>query len=176
MEESRTHEASLQQSGNAFIREFVVKFLVKLPPIQDLHGDGLRFIAMPSFGTSEYALAVSLRSKASGAAGTLVVLDKTNDVPRYSHRRFSMPTATYRALVADIDRLTDSWPGDADDCWDGSPVAFERVRGTRVTSGLGNCSPHYGQLKLRVLNVVRRSAPGPDLPTENDWHRFEPER
>jgi len=57
----------------------------------------------------------------------------------------------------------------------GVAVIFEQVRGRRVTSGIGNCSPHYEKVKPLVLNAIRRFAPGSDFPTEDDWRRYEPE-
>lgn len=176
IDNSRTQATPVRADDDPYVRGSAVKLFAKLPPLRALHGDGLRFVAMPSFGTSDYALAVSLPSAAPYASGTLIVIDKTNNSGTASTRKFRVPSAAYQRLVADLDRLTDGWPGDDDQCLDGAPAAFERVRGARVTSGIGNCSPHYDRVKLLVLNAIRRFAPGPDLPTEDDWHRFEPEQ
>ncbi|MCC2977552.1 hypothetical protein LK533_12810 [Sphingomonas sp. PL-96] len=176
VERSRTQETPLRKDGEPYVRGPAVELFAKLPPLRTLHGDGLRFVAMPSFGTSDYALAVSLPSGAPYASGVLIVIDKTNESRTASSREFRIPSPVYQRLVADLDRLTDGWPGDDDQCLDGAPAAFERVRGARITSGIGNCSPHYDRVKLLVLNATRRFAPGPDLPTEDDWHRFEPEQ
>jgi hypothetical protein len=176
IERSRTHETPLQEDDEPYVRGSAVELLATLPPLKTLHGDGLRFVAMPSFGTSDYALAVSLPSGAAYATGVLIVIDKTNESRTAATRQFRIPSAAYQRMVADLDRLTDGWPGDDNQCLDGSPAAFERVRGTRVTSGIGNCSQHYDRVKLLVLNAIRRFAPGPDLPTEDDWHRYEPEQ
>lgn len=175
IERSRTHEAPIRDDGESYVRGAAAKMLAMLPPLRALHGDGLRFVAMPSFGTSDYALALSLPPKASAADGVLIVIDKTGESRSAITRRFTASAADYRKLVIDLDRLSDEWPGDDDQCLDGVPAAFERVRGPRITSGIGNCSPHYDKVKLLVLNAIRRLAPGPDLPTEDDWHRFEPE-
>lgn len=175
VDDSRTQETPVQENGEPYVRGSAVKLFAKLPPLQALHGDGLRFVAMPSFGTSDYALAVSLPSGAPYASGTLIVIDKTNESRTPSTREFRVPSPAFQRLVAELDRLTDGWPGNDDRCLDGTPAAFERVRRARITSGIGNCSPHYDRVKFLVLNAMRRFAPGPDLPTEDDWHRFEPE-
>lgn len=176
VERSRTHEAPLREDGERYVRGSAVELLAMLPPLRALHGNGLRFVAMPSFGTSDYALAASLPSGASHATGVLIVIDKMNESRTASTRQFRIPSAAYQRMMANLDRLTDGWPGDDNSCLDGAPAAFERVRGARITSGIGNCGPHYDRVKLVVLNATRRFAPGPDLPTENDWHPFEPEQ
>ncbi len=176
VERSRTHEAPLREDGEQYVRGSAVELLAMLPPLRALHGNGLRFVAMPSFGTTDYALAASLPSGASHATGVLILIDKTNEGRTASNRQFRIPSAAYQRMMADLDRLTDGWPGDDDSCVDGAPAGFERVRGARITSGIGNCDPHYARVKLLVLNAVRRFAPGPDLPTEDDWHRFEAEQ
>lgn len=176
IERSRTHETRLQEDDEPYVRGSAVELLATLPPLETLHGDGLRFVAMPSFGISDYALAVSLSSGAAYATGVLLVIDKTNERRTAATRQFRIPSAAYQRLVADLDSLTDGWPGDSNQCLDGSPAAFERVRGARITSGIGNCGPHYARVKLLVLNAIRRFAPGADLPTEDDWHRYEPEQ
>jgi len=175
VERSRTHETPLREDGEPYVRGSAVELLAMLPPLRALHGNGLRFVAMPSFGTSDYALAASLPSGASYATGVLIAIDKTNESRTASTRQFRIPSAAYQRMMADLDRLTDGWPGEDDSCLDGAPAGFERVRGARITSGIGNCDPHYARVKLLVLNAIRRFAPGPDLPTEDDWHRFEPE-
>jgi hypothetical protein len=176
VDNSRTQETPVREGDDPYVRGSAVKLFSKLPPLRSLHGDGLRFVAMPSFGTSDYALTVSLPSGAPYASGTLIVVNKTDESRTASTREFRVPSPAYQQLVAELDRLTDGWPGDDDQCLDGAPAAFERVRGARITSGIGNCSPHYDRVKLVVLNATRRFAPGFDLPTEDDWHRFEPEQ
>ncbi len=174
VEDTRTHAEPIEEKTDSYRRQHAVRLLEKLPALSHLDGDGMRFVAMPSFGTSEYALAVSHSPKASVANGILIVTDKSAERKADRVRRFQMPLRDYQAFVGRLDRLTDDWPGDMDDpCVDGSPTAFERIRIRRVTSGIGNCAPHYAELRLMVLREVRRFAPGPDLPTEDDWHRFD---
>lgn len=176
VEESRTHETPLLPTGDRYVRGGAIERLGKMTPLADLHGDGFRFVAMPSFGTTEYGVVLSLPlPDADHATGVLTTFAKSGK-GLVQHRTFNIPADEYRKLTSQIDNLTDGWPGNGDDlCLDGTPAAFERVRGTRITSGVGNCSKHYEQLKALVLAPVRRFAPGNDLPTENDWHRFDPE-
>jgi hypothetical protein len=132
---------------------------------------------MPSFGTYHYAIAISLSPGAAEAQGVLKAFDSRWWSPvserSVSERTLAMPAQAYRSLVRKMDRMTDGWPGEATYCTDGSPMAFERVRGQRVTSGIGNCSKHYVQLQGLMLAYIQRFAPGTDLPTESDWHRLQ---
>lgn len=176
VEKSRTHDGALLPTGDSWVQSRAVELLRQLTPIKALHGEAIRFIAMPSFGSAEYGVVLWLpQSDPSQASGIFTTFAKQNNRAAVTHRDFIMPATAYRSLMSQIDKLTDDWPGDADDaCLDGSPAAFERVRGKRVTSGIGNCNDHYERLKTLMLAAVRRYAPGDDLPTENDWHRFEP--
>lgn len=173
-EESRTHETALLESDDSLVRQSALRSLAALPPLDGLNGDGLRFVALPSFGMNNYALAVFLPRNAQQAVGVLIVTSNGVKGATTYQRQFRMPASAYRTFVTDVDRRTDGWPGDADMCLDGTPAAFERVRGSRVTSGIGNCSPHYKALKAVVLRAVRHFAPDEDLPAGDDWTRMEP--
>lgn len=176
IEESRTHETPLLPTSDQWVRGTAINRLGKMTPLADLHGDGLRFVAMPSFGSMEYGVVLSMpRSDSESATGAITTFDKAEH-GAVRHRTFDMPAAEYRKLTSQIDDLTDSWPGNVDvRCLDGTPAGFERVRAIRITSGIGNCGEHYERLKTLMLAVVRKYAPGKDLPTEDSWHRFEPE-
>ena len=173
-EQSRTHEGPLAPNGDPHVRGRLIELLGTLPSIEHLGGNGLRFVAMPSFGTTEYAVAVFRPDGTEEASGVLVILPKTEGETA-SERRFTIPADAHAALTNELRWLTGSWQGDSSPCLDGTPVAFELVREGRITSGAGNCSDHYRHISLLVLDVVRRFAPGDDLPTEYDWHRLEPE-
>ncbi|MBQ1541946.1 hypothetical protein C5708_08760 [Caulobacter sp. CCUG 60055] len=57
-----------------------------------------------------------------------------------------MPKVEYLRAAQQFDAMTDNWGGATDSvCFDGMPVAFERIKGGVVTSGIGNasCSEHY---------------------------------
>jgi hypothetical protein len=170
-EQSRTHEGPLAPNGDPHVRGRLIELLATLPSIEHLGTDGLRFVAMPSFGTTEYAVALFRRGGAEHATGVLVTLSKAEEVA--SERRFTVPANAYAGLTNEIRWLTEDYQGSSVACLDGAPVAFELVRDERITSGAGNCSDHHRHLSLLVLDTVRRFAPGDDLPTEYDWHRFE---
>jgi hypothetical protein len=68
-----------------------------------------------------------------------------------------------------MDSLTAGWPGDRSYLLDGTPAAFEIVRGRHVTSGIGNSPDHYAQVSLLMWNYLDRFAPGDDLPKRGDW-------
>lgn len=170
VEDSRTHETPLQLSSHHNGSDGAIWLLNRLPPLRSLNSNGFRFAVMPTFGEYNYAIALTLSPNGQTAEGSLNAFDvETSRL--VSHRRIAMPSGDYRALVSSLDTMTDAWPGDDTECLDGSVMAFGRVRAHRVTSGIGNCSAHYERIKLLTLNYMRKFAPGPDLPPENDWHR-----
>lgn len=171
IEESRTQEGPLRANGDRFVRGSAVYLFGQLPPVSTLRGDGLRFVAMPSFNRTHFAIAISLpRPDATQAQGVLERFDQQNSYsPLGRRQQFQMPAPAYHSLVTKMDRLTDGWSGEANWCLDGTPTAFERVRGQRVTSGIGNCERHYEQVAALVWNYMRRYAPSDDLPTRADW-------
>lgn len=70
----------------------------------------------------------------------------------------------YIVLPRRPDRLTDGWPGTGPEpyqCYDDRAVTFERARGRRVTSGVGNasCDRHYGRVSQVLDGFVARFAP-----------------
>ena len=170
IEATRTHEERLLPNGDRYVQGEAIDLLGKLPALNGFHGDGLRFVAMPSFNRSHFAVAVFMpRPAADQAQGVLLRFDWQNNGAPLGQRQFHMPAAAYRSLVTKMDKLTDGWPGNPGLCLDGTPTAFERVRGKRVTSGIGNCDEHYEQVGLLMWNYLRRFAPGDDLPTRGDW-------
>lgn len=174
-EQSRTHDGPLAPNGDPHVRGRLIELLGTLPPLEHMGGNGLRFVAMPSFGTTEYAVAIFRTDRAEEATGVLVTLPKTEEETA-SQRRFILPADVYGSLTNEIRWLTHDWDGgDSFPCVDGAPVAFELVWEGWITSGTGNCSDHYSHVSLLVLDAVRRFAPGDDLPTEYDWHRYERE-
>jgi hypothetical protein len=151
-ERTRTHEgplsAWLDQSPRALGEER--KLVLKLAPLDVRQSDGFRFVAMPSFGKQWFALA--LHAKGNEARGVLVSVTRsdTRNGAAESERTFSMPLPAYQAMVARVDRFSDSWKGDSGYWLDGTTAAFERVRGGRVTSGMGNSATHYARLASMV--------------------------
>jgi hypothetical protein len=171
---SKTQEGPLKRDTR-LPNDDLLDYLRQLLPIASLHGDGFHFVVTPSFSQSDYAFTLSLRQGAKSAKGSLYVLGSRTPEAVVQPRAFTVPAWDYRRYADVMDRLTDGWPGADEGCTDGAPVAFERIRGERVTSGRGNCSPHYGRIKRLNLALIRRFAPGPDLPTERDWYRPFPE-
>jgi hypothetical protein len=169
VEDSRTHEGPLQASDGEIVRGSATYLLGQLPELSGLNGDGIRFVAMPSFNRSHFAVVIYLPADAAEANGLLARYDSQNKYAPLGERRFHIPASAYRSLATKLDRLTDGWPGYSDACLDGTPTAFERVRGRRVTSGIGNCGRHYEQVATLMWNYLRQLAPGEDLPGRNDW-------
>jgi len=170
IEESRTHEGPLSSEDAGLVHQSAIYLLGKLSATDALHGDGIRFVAMPSFNRSHFAVAIHMpEPTANDAEGIVSRFDLRNSDAPLSQRSFSIPASTYRSLVAKMDRLTDGYPGEARWCLDGTPVAFERVRGRRITSGIGNCSDHYERVASLMWNYLSRFAPADDLPARGDW-------
>lgn len=116
--------------------------LANLPQLSDLSSDSLRFVAMPSFGARW--MAVSISKADSRVSGQLAVLDR--ETGKVSKRSFQLDQS-------DFDRLTERWDAETENYWgdlsmftDGTPLGFERKRGSKVTSGLGNSPCHYDVL------------------------------
>lgn len=170
MEETRTREGAL--TGGDEIHADALALLKPLPPLNSLGANGLRFVAMPQLSRFHYAL--SLAGSGGDAEGILIVTDRGRDGPTSTIQHFAMPRAAYAALMADFDGRADGFTGiDTDGaCLDGTEIAFERIRGSRVTSGLGNgaCFAHYRALgdlvKAALLQAITPSGP----PVGENWY------
>ncbi|MES2253722.1 MAG: hypothetical protein V4559_01630 [Pseudomonadota bacterium] len=174
MEDTRTREGPL--TGGNLVRADALALLKPLPPLTALGRDGLRFVSMPQLSRFYYAL--SLASSSGDAEGVLIVTErlesgKTN--PTAQH--FTMSRAAYTALMADLDRQTDGFAGidSGNFCMDGTAIAFERIRGRHITSGIGNggCFPHYraisDKVRAAILHIVTPSGP----PIRGGWYPTE---
>ncbi|MBB5717961.1 hypothetical protein FHR23_000868 [Stakelama sediminis] len=172
IEQTRTHDSPWALNDDPYFREEARPLLSVMPSLADLHGNGLRFISMPALRGVRYGVVLWLpQPNAKQANGIFVMADKQQDGAVTHQRAFFMPARDFRALMHRIDILTDGWAGDADGiCLDGNPVAFERIRGTKITSGAGNCSSHYDRLKKLLYQAVQRFAPGKDLPGGPNWY------
>jgi hypothetical protein len=169
IEASRTHDGPVR-ADHDIIRRSAVHLFGQLPALDALHGDGLRFVAMPSFNQAHFAVVIYMPSPgAKDAEGLVSRFDQQNNYAPLGQRQFHMTASAYRSLVAKLDRLTDDWSGSPDLCLDGTPIAFERVRGRRITSGVGACGQRYADLALLVSNYLQQFAPSADLPTRGDW-------
>lgn len=167
---SKTQEGPLKHDDRLPVDDLSA-YLKRLPPTAGMNGDGFRFVVAPSFSQSDYAFSLSLKRGASQADGHLYTFASRTHALTGPSRAFAVPAWDYRRYADAMDRLTDGWPGADEGCTDGAPVAFERIRGARVTSGRGNCSSHYDRIKRLNLALIRRFAPSSDLPTEKDWYR-----
>lgn len=146
---SRTHDVPLAAFPDSWEAKAALAYLITLPSLEDMQGNGFRFASMPALATGgHYGLAI-FKDNTGKAKGYLWV--------RYTNQRkfehdFSIATTSYDRLVKQIDAMTIGYEGSADDfCLDGSPVAFERVDGSKIRSGVGNCSAHYQKLASTVL-------------------------
>ena len=167
MDMSRTHEGPLAPQPESLLRGRAIELLRLLPPLQSLHGNGLRLIAMPSFVEKEYGV-VLYRNYGSQAEGVLVVVDRLKPNTSVRSHRFVLSAEEYSHLTNEMDRLTDGWPGSSVMWLDGVPVAFERVRDARITSGMGN-GEHYGSLWWLVYGTIRPNVPDEFFPVEVGW-------
>lgn len=138
-----------------------------LPPPSTLVPEGLRFVAIPSFGDTSFAL--SLRRTPAGGDGEMymIPLQDQDDEPKPVQIHLSMEKFT--KLLADLDAISASWHGEVGWWTDGTDVVFERVRGTEITSGMGNSPNFYGKVGEIIFNALQPSTP--QLARfETDWH------
>lgn len=166
-EESRTHDRPLNPAD--IIEADATKTLA---PVRTPHvgsDDVLNFVSMPSFHTWR-AVSISLSPRAAMAEGRIVSVNQHGDLSKHTFtglRSFSAPRAAFLRTAGELDGITDGWAGSVD-CYrmyDGTPVAFERIRSGRVTSGWGSveCDKHYAAVREIVFSFLRRYAPDPDL-------------
>lgn len=170
IEVSRTHAGPLRTDGTEYARGRAIDFLRPLPSLQSMPGDGLRFVAIPSFGSIDYGVIIS-RGKTGREKVNAVLIGVGDDPSGSFERHFTIPQAEYDRFAVQFDALVDGWPGDIYDagCLDGTITAFERKRGGKVSSGIGNCSPHYQEIRRLMRDIVSRFAPGKDVPTTDAW-------
>ncbi|KUR80113.1 hypothetical protein [Novosphingobium sp. FSW06-99] len=105
-------------------------------------GDGLRFAVMPSFG--KRWIAISLSEHAGANPVRALIYDRSTGV--YSRRNFDLPAPDAASFLRQWDNVTDGYSGEPRLLADGTPLAFERRRGSRLTSGVGNSPCHYDVL------------------------------
>lgn len=174
-EETRTHEGPLNDP-------YAVAALARTPPVSEMSGDGFRFVVMPSFYEYWYVVSVHLADGSDQAQGVFELVqperkgDDSSDKFQLNYlplQTFIVPKADYAATMKRIDALSDGWPGDSHGfgCFDGTPVAFERVRAKRITSGAGNesCSARYHALNLEIRRMLKRDAAQLKFPVGEDW-------
>jgi hypothetical protein len=111
-------------------------------------GSGLRIVLMPSF--SDW-FGLGLYRQADGSAvGVLSRQQQPEwgpekplppiEIDRHS---FRLSADRYREFYVWFDGwVREHGQSARSGCLDGSPVAFERVRGVEILSGMGSCEPH----------------------------------
>jgi hypothetical protein len=169
-EDSRTHDRPLnpQIADEISIEGDATKALA---PVRAPQGEAevLSFVSMPSFSTWR-AVSISLSPSGTTAQGKVVSADQSGSLTQLTFsdvRSFSAPKAAFLRAARELDATTDGWPGSGDSlCMDGTPVAFERIRSGRVTSGWGNadCDKHYAAVREIVFAFLRRYAPDSVMP------------
>lgn len=158
-EDTRTHAGPITARDGDPVRGDALQLLAKLPSLASLGPDAARYAVAPSFGREWFA--VALCPGTDRARGVLVTVERSGmDTLGVENRRaFSMPVQAYRALTARADRLTDGWVGTTHFWTDGTPIAFERVRGGALNSGIGNEPTHYGGLAAAVRDGLAPYVP-----------------
>jgi len=179
MHETQTQEGPL--AGRDILERSAMGPMNLLMPRTALRGEGVRFVAMPQLSPTWYA--VELAGAGQGPVPVTVIVIHRNPhddgfVP--VTMPFAVSRETYAKLTAALDRLTDGYAGHAwDMCLDGTVVAFERVRGSRITSGIGNIycgGTHYGEISALFLPVVCDHAGLENPPKDIGWYPPEPPR
>jgi hypothetical protein len=84
-------------------------------------------------------------------------------------RTLSSSAAAYNKLVQDLDAMQAGYWKDTTGCVDGAPIAFERVSGTVVRSGIGNCSDHYEKVGMRIYEFLASETNQKELFGPDGW-------
>ena len=158
--------------------------LDSLPKREAMAGSGLRLVIMPSF-SDWFGLAI-YRTSDGRAAGVLSrqqqgqwnPSDPDKPIPPVEIRRiaFVIPSAEYYHFLGWFDDwLKEHRDEDRVPCLDGAPIAFERLNGGAVVSGMGNCEEHFTLLGQRALALVKRQVPSAKLPADPGWHEWKDE-
>ncbi|MFC3712232.1 hypothetical protein ACFOMD_06605 [Sphingoaurantiacus capsulatus] len=163
--ENRTREGPLP-AGKALTQE-----LALLPPLPSLGRDALRFGTHFSLSDKSYALSLALPANAPRASGEILRMSVNGDKPiLLSAARFTMPRDAYRRMTQQLDEQTDNWNGKGyGGCLDGAATAFERVRGQKISSGVGLCVSHYTDLSRLIYRSIKPYAPCDALPEYDLW-------
>lgn len=117
--------------------------------------DDLRFAVMPSFGKRWFAMAITERN--GRGAGEVIVTNPAGELLR--HETFDVPKSDLDLFLRQWDEITDDYSGEGRLLTDGNPLAFERRRGLRITSGEGNSPCHYDVLADLAAQAFDRYIP-----------------
>lgn len=150
---NRTHERPLFDGTDNAVRADAHIMLSSLKPTAA--EDSLRFAVMPSFGKRWFALSVSITNERG--EGEAIVSTPTGGLLR--HQKFEVPRDELRLFLSQWDEITDGYTGEGRMLTDGNPLAFERRRIARVTSGVGNSPCHYDVLGDLAAQTFGRFVP-----------------
>ncbi|NEX94908.1 hypothetical protein [Caulobacter sp. 17J65-9] len=169
-EMTRTHARPL--TSEDLLEADAVRSLASVRQTAGGAKDALHYVAMPSF-SDWYAMTLYLPEDGDTANVALVVVHRdaeTGAVKALEPHNFTVPKAEYLRATVQLDELTHDWAGEVDDCFDGTPVAFERVKGGAITSAVGNaeCSAHYRAVNQVVERLITPHAPK-DLNIFPEW-------
>ncbi len=165
-DDTRMHSGPAIARLNSKFDDDAKALLGMLPALSTLKPEGVRFVAMPSFGHTHFAL--SLRKTTAGGEGEMFMIElHGTSVPR--RVPIHMEAAKFAKMLAQLDALSASWDGEASWWTDGTGVVFERVQGTQVTSGGGNSPNFYGKIGEIIFKAVRPTIPQL-APFAPDWH------
>ena len=125
------------------------ELLSRVPEINSLSDNAIRFAAMPSFGGNWFAVALSNNGKQ--VRGYAVIWDQKTQ--RKSIANFSIPSTVYDRMTSEFDKQINGYWGEASWWTDGTPLAFERKLNGQIVSGVGNSPCHY----TVMTNVLARN-------------------
>lgn len=177
--ESQTTAGPLRKNAREeWVRPILIGHLAELTPLNELNGNGFRFVAMPSFDGAAYAFSLSLKPGAAQAEGQLHVITRVRETGTENAVQLldiEAPRNEVEAFFRRIDALTRNYPGEGGyGCLDGTSVGYERVVGATIWSGEGNCEPVYRNLKNAVQAFVQAHVDSPLVPTQEGWsHAFD---
>lgn len=170
--QTATQDGPIVDNGDPHVRGGLLRLISLLPQDENFRDCGLRFVAMPSFGDTDYAVSIGLPPGGKFAAGTLVTVPSGKEAPIMA-RNFRIPEKDFHRLMTSINRELDANDGYGLVGTDGTPVAIETYGKNGIRSAAGNVyNERYDTISRLVLNSIREWAPGDDLPYEDDWHRI----
>jgi hypothetical protein len=168
---SLTHAGPLNRELDRYVSP--ADLVARLPPLHHLAGNGFRFAAMPYRGDLWFAVAAWQPKRANTAKGVVLMVEHYGeDVTKIGPLvLFDIPLNVFRENMQKLDGITGWWRGEAIHCLHGTPVAFERVRHTEVTSGEGNalCSDHFRSISAVAFELAKPTHDLPDPPSDGTW-------
>ncbi len=171
--EERREQTRMQQGpakdrlNGIYADDTEIALLGKLPPSSSLDPDGLRLVAMPSFGDTNFA--IWLRRTSQGGEGVMLMAPSLGDSGSVETIPLKLSTAAYNELTVRLDALASSWNGESRSWGDGTSIVFERVRNKSVTSGSGNSPRFYGEVGALIFEAIRQTTPRLAR-FDNSWH------